>query len=106
MADITVNLDRAVEMKLKYPLGVTETLKITFEDEVTLIDSFSIVITKRGTIIDTILDTDAALTKTSNYLSWVINYDEGGLLCEGVYDYYINNITNDYKIFTGEITIS
>jgi len=106
MADITVNLDRAIDMKLKYPLGVTETLKITFTDEVTLTDDFSIVISQRGTVIDTILDTDSALTKTSNYLSWEIDYEVGGLLSAGVYDYYYNNITNDYKIFTGEIVVS
>jgi len=104
----TVNLDRAIEMNITYPLGVDETITITYDDEVTLTDTYQIVIADNSdTIIETITEADAALTKSTNQLIWNINYEDGGLLSANLnYQYEIQNTTGDYRDFKGTISVT
>ena len=102
----TINLDRAIPISIIYPFGVDETITFTYDDEVSLPDTYQIVIyDQAGTLIETIAE-GGALTKATNVLTWNINYETGGLLTEGrTYNLEIQNVTQDYRDFAGDITV-
>lgn len=107
MADIEVNLDRAIRMDISYPFGVDETITMTYNDVGTLTSTYRIVIhDMSGNLVETITEVDAAFGKATNVLTWNINYESGGALNEGqAYKYEIQDTTNDYRIFFGTLTL-
>ena len=103
----TVNLDRAIPMNIIYPFGVKESITMTYNDVITLTSTYQIVIVDNGgNLIQTITEADSQFSKATNVLTWDINYEIGGLLTEGLtYNFEIQDITNDYRIFYGVLTL-
>ena len=101
-----VNLDRAIPMNIIYPFGVDETITFTYS-EGTLTSDYRIVIAdKSGVIVQTVTEADAQFGKSGAVLTWNIVYDTGGLLNEGqTYSFEIQDITNDYRIFYGDLAL-
>ena len=104
---VTVNLDRAVEMNILYPFGVDETITMTYS-EGTLTSTYQIVIhDKADNLVQTITESDAQFGKSGAVLTWNINYESGGVLTGGrTYSYEIQDTTNDYRIFYGDLTLT
>ena len=102
----TINLDRAIEMHILYPFGVDETITMTYS-EGDLTSTYQIVIAdKGGATVQTIAE-GAVLSKSGAVLTWNINYESGGVLTEGrTYSYEIQDTTNDYRIFYGDLTLT
>lgn len=103
MNAIELNLDRAADINITYPIGVNETITFTYNDLVTLTDEYEIVITYsdyKDKIFKHITELDAELTRVDNTLVWNVNYEYGDIL-ENVYFYEIKNITNDYIEYKG-----
>ena len=103
----TINLDRAIPMDIIYPFGVNETITMTYNDVVTLISTYQIVIRdNEGTLMQTITEADSNFGKATNVLTWNIVYETGGLLTEGLtYNFEIQDTTNDYRIFYGTLRL-
>ena len=102
-----VNLDRAVIINITYPIGVKETGTFTWDHLVTLDDTYQILISKKsGDLVDTINETDAALTRVDNKLVWDINYERGGLLIVDAYNYEVRNVTQDYREVKGIFSVT
>ena len=103
MAAIELNLDRAADINITYPIGVKETITFTYNDIVTLTDEYEITITYsdyKEKIFKQITEADVEFTRVDNKLIWVVNYEYGAIL-ENIYFYEIRNITNDYIEFKG-----
>ena len=103
MADIEVNLDRAIKMDIIYPFSVDETITMTYNDVVTLTSTYQIIIyDMSGTLVETITEASAFFGKATNVLTWNIVYESNGVLTKGQsYNYEIWDTTNDYRIFYG-----
>ena len=102
----TINLDRSYRLDILYPIGVTESVTFTNNDEITLTDNYEIVIAlQNGTIFETIPDDGVKLTKVDNKLIWVLDYEHGEIATQ-TYNYELRNLTNDYREFNGTISVT
>lgn len=102
-----INLDRSVPLEITYPIGVSETLTIIFNDEVTITDVYQIVICDNsGAVVDTVTEADAEFTKVDNKLVWDINYEIGGVLTTTSYSFEYQNTTQDYVTHNGTINVT
>lgn len=102
----TINLDRSFKLDISYPIGVTEKMKFTNTDVVTLTDSYEIVIAdQNGLEFETIPDDGVKLTKTDNYLEWVVDYEHSEIDIR-TYNYELRNLTQDWIEFRGTFKVT
>ena len=103
----TVNLDRSIPMNIIYPFGVDETITFTFSEGALTSDYQIVIVDKSGALVQTITEADANFGKSGAVLTWNIVYETGGVLNEGqTYDFEIQDTTNDYRIFHGDLTLT
>ena len=97
-----VNLDRAIESDISYPIGVKENIKYTFNFLVTLEDEYQVLIyqsekSKKPFIT---IEEGANLVRVSNTLTWKVNFEDDIITPDNYY-YTIRNKTKDYIEFKG-----
>ena len=101
----TINLDRSYPLNISYPIGVTESVTWTNNDEVTLTDTYEIILSyQNNTEFETIAE-GGALTKVDNKLIWVVDYEWGAIGVQ-TYDYEVRNLTQDWREFNGTFTVT
>lgn len=103
MSEFKINLDRAVNNPITYPIGVKETITYTFNNIVTLSDTYQILISSSKndrTAWQTIAE-GADLSRATNVLTWNIHFAHTDIQ-ERKYYYEIRNVTNDQIEFKGD----
>ena len=98
-----LSLDRGAIVEIIYPIGVSEQIKYTFNDEVSLTDTYEIVLSlsfNSREVFKKIIE-GAELIRFENTLTWKINYgyDE---IKERKYFYEIRNVSQDWIEIKGE----
>jgi len=102
----TIILDRAYPFNIIYPIGVKESVTITYLDETTLTDTYQIAIAEQdGTIFELINETDPQFTKVDNKLIWDVNYEYGDINIQ-TYNYELRNLTQDYRDLEGTFKVT
>ena len=100
-----INLDRSYKLDISYPLGVTETITFTNNDETTLTDTYEIVIAyKSGEVFATIAE-GVVLSKADNIITWEIDYEHSEIDVY-TYNYEVRNKTQDWIEFSGNFTVT
>lgn len=98
----TVNLDRAFNLDIEYPIGVDEEITFTNNDVNPLTDVFQILIAKKdGTLFKKIEETDPELSKADNVITWDVNFEHGEIDLETSYTWELRNKTQDWREFKG-----
>ncbi len=102
----TINLDRAYNSPIIYPIGVKESVTWINEDVETLDDTYEIYVAdKDGLLLFTFKETDDELTKSANQLVWDINFEHGKIdLGNSIYE--LRNVTQDYREFKGPFIVT
>ena len=100
---LKLNLDRGVILDITYPIGVKETVTFTYNDIGTLTDTFEVLISlsKASRARFQRIVEGANLSRATNVLTWIIDFDHSDLT-ERNYYYEIRNISQDYIEFKGE----
>ena len=101
----TINLDRSYPLNIIYPIGVTETITWTNNDEITLTDTYQIAINNQNNTVFEVIAEGGALTKVGNQLIWVIDYEWGDINVQ-TYDYEVRNLTQDWREFNGTFKVT
>ena len=101
----TINLDRSYPLNISYPIGVTESVTQTNNDEITLTDTYQISINNQNNTVFEVVSEGGALTKVDNKLIWVVDYEWGAIGVQ-TYDYELRNLTQDWREFNGTFTVT
>ena len=103
MAEKVINLDRGVNLKIIYPIGVKETIEFVYNFETLLTDTYEVLMSSSKSERSQWkkISEGAELSKATNILTWIVNFEHTEIQ-ERTYYYQIRNITQDYIEFKGD----
>ena len=102
--EYTVNLDRAVKLKLLYPIGTKESITFTYNELITITDVFEVLISKSLNDRDVFINIQegSGISKSGNVLTWDLEFNYADIT-EGSYAFEIRNKTLDVIEFSGTL---